>query len=82
MVSNGYLFSEEVVEKALNDWKLEKATEAAENLKNLEKRFAELNLDMPDNNTMANMYNAISDYLSLPRYEVSNYAMPNNQNPI
>ena len=41
--------------------------------------FGKMNLDMPDNNTMANMYNAISDYLSLPRYEVSNYAMPNNE---
>ena len=41
--------------------------------------FGKMNLDMPDNNTMANMYNTISDYLSLPRYEVSNYAMPNNE---
>jgi oxygen-independent coproporphyrinogen-3 oxidase len=30
--------------------------------------------DMPDNETMADMYNAINDNLDLPRYEVSNYA--------
>ena len=31
---------------------------------------------MPDNETMADMYLAISDNLSLPRHEVSNYAKP------
>ena len=38
--------------------------------------FGKMNLDMPTNETMAQMYNAITDYLKLPRYEVSNYAMP------
>lgn len=32
------------------------------------------NPEMPDNETMADMYNAINDNLCLPRYEVSNYA--------
>ncbi|MBD5391341.1 radical SAM family heme chaperone HemW [bacterium] len=36
--------------------------------------FAQMNLAMPDNDTMAEMYMAISDNLNLPRYEVSNYA--------
>lgn len=45
-----YLITKETTDMINDDyqWKLEKATEAAENLKNLEKRFAELNLDMPD----------------------------------
>lgn len=38
--------------------------------------FGKMNLKMPDNETMAKMYNAIPEYLSLPRYEVSNYAIP------
>ncbi len=38
--------------------------------------FEHMNLDMPDNDTMADMYTAISDNLKLPRYEVSNYAKP------
>ena len=33
-----------------------------------------MNLDMPDNEEMAQMYSLISQYLNLPRYEVSNYA--------
>jgi len=37
--------------------------------------FGKMNLKMPDNETMAKMYSAISENLSLPRYEVSNYAM-------
>lgn len=37
--------------------------------------FGKMNLDMPKNEEMANMYLAISDYLNLPRYEVSNYAL-------
>lgn len=37
--------------------------------------FGKMNLDMPDNDTMANMYTLIPKYLSLPRYEVSNYAV-------
>ena len=37
--------------------------------------FGKMNLSMPDNEMMADMYNAISEYLSLPRYEVSNYAV-------
>ena len=38
--------------------------------------FGKMNLRMPDNDEMAKMYNAIPKYLSLPRYEVSNYAIP------
>lgn len=38
--------------------------------------FGKMNLDMPDNETMAEMYIAISENLNLPRYEVSNYAKP------
>ena len=37
--------------------------------------FGKMNLDMPDNETMAQMYTAIAENLSLPRYEGSNYAM-------
>ena len=36
--------------------------------------FGKMNLDMPNNNEMADMYLAISDNLGLARYEVSNYA--------
>ena len=36
--------------------------------------FGKMNLNMPDNDTMAQMYIAIGDTLKLPRYEVSNYA--------
>lgn len=36
--------------------------------------FGHMNLNMPDNDIMADMYTAISDNLKLPRYEVSNYA--------
>ena len=36
--------------------------------------FGKMNLNMPDNETMAQMYIAISDNLKLPRYEISNYA--------
>ncbi len=39
--------------------------------------FGKMNLNMPDNNTMADMYTAIGENLNLPRYEVSNYATPN-----
>ena len=39
--------------------------------------FGKMNLQMPDNETMAKMYNAIGDTLNLPRYEVSNYATEN-----
>ena len=38
--------------------------------------FGKKNLKMPDNETMADMYIAIGEHLSLPRYEVSNYATP------
>lgn len=41
--------------------------------------FGRMNLDMPDNNKMADMYLAIQNQLKLPRYEVSNYATPNNK---
>lgn len=41
--------------------------------------FGKMNLQMPDNDTMAQMYNAISEYLNLPRYEVSNYAAPGQE---
>ena len=37
--------------------------------------FGKMNLNMPNNEEMAQMYNAIPEYLSLPRYEVSNYAL-------
>ena len=41
--------------------------------------FGKMNLNMPDNDTMAQMYIAIGDTLKLPRYEVSNYATDNQQ---
>lgn len=41
--------------------------------------FGKMNLNMPDNETMANMYCAISKTLKLPKYEVSNYAFTHNQ---
>ncbi len=36
--------------------------------------FGKMNLDMPTNEAMADMYMAIEDNLNLPRYEISNYA--------
>lgn len=36
--------------------------------------FFDMNLNMPDNETMADMYESIDKNLNLPRYEVSNYA--------
>jgi oxygen-independent coproporphyrinogen-3 oxidase len=42
--------------------------------------FAQQNLQMPDNETMAQMYEVISETLSLPRYEVSNYGTPCKHN--
>lgn len=41
--------------------------------------FGKMNLQMPDNNTMAQMYMAIGDTLNIPRYEVSNYAAAGNE---
>ncbi len=41
--------------------------------------FGKMNLKMPSNNEMAEMYNTIGDTLALPRYEVSNYAIPGNE---
>ena len=41
--------------------------------------FGHMNLNMPSNDTMAQMYNAIPQYLALPRYEVSNYALPGEE---
>jgi len=41
--------------------------------------FGRMNLDMPTNETMAEMYMAISKNLKLPRYEVSNYAAPGQE---
>lgn len=38
--------------------------------------FGKMDLKMPDNETMADIYIAIGEHLNLPRYEVSNYAMP------
>jgi len=38
--------------------------------------FGKMDLKMPSNEEMADMYTAIQDNLSLPRYEVSNYATP------
>ncbi len=37
--------------------------------------FGKMNLQMPSNEEMADMYSTISETLKLPRYEVSNYAM-------
>lgn len=41
--------------------------------------FRNMNLQMPTNETMAQMYTAIGKNLSIPRYEVSNYAAPGNE---
>ncbi len=41
--------------------------------------FGKMNLDMPTNTQMADMYNAIDDTIALPRYEVSNYAMAGDE---
>ncbi len=41
--------------------------------------FGKMNLNMPDNEKMAKMYDAIPQILSLPRYEVSNYAASGNE---
>ncbi len=41
--------------------------------------FGKMNLDMPNNDIMADMYQAIASTLSLPRYEVSNYATPGHE---
>lgn len=42
--------------------------------------FAMQNLQMPDNETMAKMYEVIGETLALPRYEVSNYGVPCKHN--
>lgn len=42
--------------------------------------FARQNLQMPDNETMAQMYETIGETLNLPRYEVSNYGTPCKHN--
>lgn len=41
--------------------------------------FATMNLNMPSNDEMADMYDAIENTLNIPRYEVSNYAAPGNE---
>ena len=41
--------------------------------------FGKMNLKMPDNEKMAEMYQAIQEKLTLPRYEVSNYAVPGQE---
>ncbi len=41
--------------------------------------FSKMNLQMPTNNEMADMYIAIAETLNLPRYEVSNYAKPGEE---
>ncbi len=41
--------------------------------------FGKMNLDMPSNIQMAEMYDAIGGGLNLPRYEVSNYATRGNE---
>ena len=41
--------------------------------------FGRANLNMPTNEEMADMYTAIRQNLSLPRYEVSNYATPGHE---
>ena len=38
--------------------------------------FGKMNLQMPSNSEMADMYTTITNILKLPRYEVSNYASP------
>ena len=38
--------------------------------------FGKMNLKMPSNTEMADMYSVIPETLDLPRYEVSNYATP------
>ena len=41
--------------------------------------FGKMKLNMPTNETMAEMYIAIQNNLKLPRYEVSNYAAPGDE---
>lgn len=41
--------------------------------------FGKMNLNMPTNDEMAQMYMAIDDRLNIPRYEVSNYATHGNE---
>lgn len=41
--------------------------------------FGKMNLTMPSNEEMADMYAAIGETLALPRYEVSNYATAHTQ---
>lgn len=41
--------------------------------------FGKMNLDMPTNAEMAQMYVAIDKHIALPRYEVSNYCTPGNE---
>ena len=41
--------------------------------------FGKMNLEMPTNTEMADMYNIIGETLNLPRYEVSNYATPGQE---
>ncbi len=41
--------------------------------------LSKMKLDMPDNNTMAEMYMAIQKHLNMPRYEVSNYAVDGHE---
>ncbi len=41
--------------------------------------FGKMNLQMPSNEEMADMYSAINNTLKLPRYEVSNYAYPGKE---
>ena len=41
--------------------------------------FGKQNLNMPKNEEMASMYNAIGETLNLKRYEVSNYAMAGDE---
>lgn len=41
--------------------------------------FGKMNLQMPSNDDMAEMYSTIGETLNLPRYEVSNYATPGHE---
>lgn len=41
--------------------------------------FGKMNLVMPSNSDMAEMYETIGETLNLPRYEVSNYATPGHE---
>ena len=63
----------------INDLKLEHASLYELSIE-MDTVFARMNLRMPDNETMAQMYETIGETLHLPRYEVSNYGTPCKHN--